>query len=827
MLTTEQINQIRAKSGLPPKESVANNGNYVGKYDYLKPQEKRTGVFGDLGSDIRQTGSNLKETFNRTQSKIQSIANAEQAGEQGKLRSFGQAFGTVAGGVSRSIGDVLMGAVKSVLPQAREEDLKEGVVKMIEKISPTAVKIDNALGRPVGSTIEAYNNLPEQSKRDVNALLGISELALDLTGAGFVKKAGQQGVKTGIKAGTKLAEGTAEQSRRLISAGESALAKGKQALSDVKVPELIKPSPKPLKAAGQILQGKADDVAEGIRSLSLIDTTGVKTFKELGGKISSKIKNLAQKVDADLALDTSKKILDDLVLTAKTNAGKVIKIRPVKNALSQLDELYTKIGDVVKQSEIRDLITKARQEGLTKLEINNLAREYGQEFGSKAFSKMGDALTSVNAKLFENTRSQLKQLARQGITGKAAQTADQAMSKLYNTQRLVQKNVEAVNKIQQKINGRGLFEKIGNTVAKYGDLLTGGSIRGLVGGLLPRGAGYKVMNALDIEEVLGRNLKIINNAIKSGSDKEIIDILKGLEKPLPKGKGEILKSTTLKSKPTPIEEFKNFKRDLTLQGQDKIIQEKSIEKFIKNKQKLVDEYIKDNGLVANTDNARKLFSDVGYTGGNSAAVHEASSALNKLVWKKTLKLAKNLEAILFSGGSGSGKSSVAEQFIRGLKKGNSAVLDSNLSGYNSAVASIAETLKAKKVARIVYIYREPVDAFIGTIKRMLTNPKEGGRLVPIKITAGNHPDSLGVVKKIYEEYGDLIAKKKLKFTFINNSNGAGKAVKMDYNKVKNIKLPNDLESQMKKALDKIYKDGVIIKGKKYKITKEQYNQLIK
>ena len=78
-----------------------------------------------------------------------------------------------------------MGAVKSVLPQAREEDLKEGVVKMIEKISPTAVKIDNALGRPVGSTIEAYNNLPEQSKRDVDSLLGISELALDLTGARF------------------------------------------------------------------------------------------------------------------------------------------------------------------------------------------------------------------------------------------------------------------------------------------------------------------------------------------------------------------------------------------------------------------------------------------------------------------------------------------------------------------------------------------------------------------------------------------------------------------------------------------------------------------
>ena len=45
MLTIEQINQIRAKSGLPPKESVDNNGNYVGKYDYLKPQENQNWCF--------------------------------------------------------------------------------------------------------------------------------------------------------------------------------------------------------------------------------------------------------------------------------------------------------------------------------------------------------------------------------------------------------------------------------------------------------------------------------------------------------------------------------------------------------------------------------------------------------------------------------------------------------------------------------------------------------------------------------------------------------------------------------------------------------------
>jgi hypothetical protein len=112
------------------------------------------------------------------------------------------------------------------------------------------------------------------------------------------------------------------------------------------------------------------------------------------------------------------------------------------------------------------------------------------------------------------------------------------------------------SKIKQKINERGLFEKIGHTVSKYGDILTGGSVRGLIGGLLPRGAGYKVMNALDIEEVLQRNLKVINEAIKSGSDSKIVDILKGLGKPSPKAKGEILKFTDPKNFKTAEEYVK-------------------------------------------------------------------------------------------------------------------------------------------------------------------------------------------------------------------------------------------------------------------------------
>jgi len=178
---------------------------------------------------------------------------------------------------------------------------------------------------------------------------------------------------------------------------------------------------------------------KGVKAFSTIDTTAVKTFKDLGDTISGKITSLAKQVDANLGLDSTKTLLKDLYLSAKTTAGKIIRDNPIELALNQLDELYTKIGDTVKSANIKELIQEATEKGLTKLEINDIARVYGQEFGAKAFSKLGDPLTSVNAKLFEGTRKKLKELARQGITGSDAKIADEAMSNLFSVKTLIQK----------------------------------------------------------------------------------------------------------------------------------------------------------------------------------------------------------------------------------------------------------------------------------------------------------------------------------------------------------------------------------------------------
>jgi DNA-binding transcriptional regulator YhcF (GntR family) len=551
MLTTQQINEIRTKSGLAPKVSTADN--YVGKYDYLKKQS----MGQETIEDIRQTGSNLKETFNRTKGKIQGIADAEVRGEQGKLRSFGQAFGTVAGGVSRGIGDVLMGAIKSVLPQAGEDAVKKGIEVIIQESAPILTQLDKALGRPVGSTIEAYKNLPEKSKRDVDSLLGISAFALDVASAGVAKKAGKKAIDTGVDITKKVAQETAKQGKKLVTKGDELLGQAKS-----KIPEIISPSPKPLEAVGQVLQGKTKDIKAGLQSIANLDTSKVKTFKDLENVITDKIKELAGKVDVDLSADKTVKKLKDLKVVTKTASGAKVVSQPVKRALDQLLELYNKIGDDLQLAELKEFISKAKKTGLTSKEINDLARKYGQEFGEKAFSKLGEPLTSVNAKLFENTRKSLKDIARNTIKGDVAKQADELMSKLYNTKNLISKNVEAVAKLRQKIRDRGLFEKVGYSLAKYADVLSGGTIRGIMGGLLPRGVGYKTLNALDLEKHLKKNLEVIQKAIKSKSDDEINRILSKLDDSIPKGKGEILKSKPLKSK-TPtnplIQEAKKYK----------------------------------------------------------------------------------------------------------------------------------------------------------------------------------------------------------------------------------------------------------------------------
>lgn len=276
---------------------------------------------------------------------------------------------------------------------------------------------------------------------------------------------------------------------------------------------------------GRILQGKTDDIAPAQKALSAIDTTGVKTRGELSEKLAEGIRRNSELVDQELLKDTGSYTLKDLAIKQVDNAGNEIATDYVGEALKNLDEMYGAIGDDVSKSNINLLAEKAATEGLTRKEVNDIARMYQEEFGSKAFGKTGDALTSVNAQKYENVRSGLKETARAGLGGDEAKALDSVTSAMYNTKRLIDRGVEGVNALKQRVVDRGIMEKLGRKAVNMVNAITGGFLKSAVGAALPSNVGLKTLNWLDLEKKLGNDLKLIQKANGVTSDSALIKLL--------------------------------------------------------------------------------------------------------------------------------------------------------------------------------------------------------------------------------------------------------------------------------------------------------------
>lgn len=412
------------------------------------------------------------------------------------LRTAG-AFGDIAG-------DVIVEGVKTganILASPLHESTKEAIKKVPGYIAGTDI------GRAQLQTLG-----------DVGRV-----------GSGVAKLVGPETVQD-IKAGSSslnlLAVPPAIQGARLaapvvkegalIATDAARLAAPKIAQGARAIKQIVKPTLKPDEALGHILQGKSStltaDYAKARQAFGAINTKGVKTYADLYKRLADAIARYAAQVDAELMKDATKRTIDQLTTTTKTQAGTVARINYVDDAIKQLNELYTKTGNPQKAAEMSDLFERATTQGLNRKEINDLARMYGSEF--KAFNPAtGTPPTTITKQLYENVRRGLKDVAREGMSP-AAKEIDAILSSLFNTRRLIEKNVEAFNRINQKTKPRGLFEKAGGSIMNAIDYASLGSLKGAMAKLIPRNAGYKLQNYLDLEKNLERNLKILEKAAR-------------------------------------------------------------------------------------------------------------------------------------------------------------------------------------------------------------------------------------------------------------------------------------------------------------------------
>jgi len=264
------------------------------------------------------------------------------------------------------------------------------------------------------------------------------------------------------------------------------------------------------KRTGEIIQGKTNDIVNATRELSKVDPKHFTTYESGEAALNKKINTINEGLEKSLATDKRLFKVEDLNYN-RNIGGKNEVFNDVNAGLNQLEEFYTKTNNVNGLSMVGKIKSKLQNEGLNLVEINNLAKLHGKELSG--FNANGELASGLSRQSAENTRIGIKKIARDKFDNPLYESADESMSNLIKVRDQFTEMKEKVNILKQKIQNRSLGEKVGNLFGKVINLVGLGSPKGFVESFLPRGRGLKVLNALEIEQNLEKNLKRIQKLI--------------------------------------------------------------------------------------------------------------------------------------------------------------------------------------------------------------------------------------------------------------------------------------------------------------------------
>ena len=312
------------------------------------------------------------------------------------------------------------------------------------------------------------------------------------------------------------------------------------------------------KIVGQIIQGTPDDIVSAKKALSSIDVKDIKTYEDLSSTLENRIKTVSEALDNTLEqTPTYNNLLKIGDMDKAIKVGnQTVRNNYVDEALTQLRDFYTKTNNIERKTVIEQMIQKGNTEGLSVKELNDIAKLHGQDLN--AFNASGELASGLSKQAAENTRKGVKSTAREIFGGDAYAQADGELTNLLNTKKLIDDVATKVNTLKQRVDERGLGEKVGRLVFQVADKFTGGGLKGFVQSFIPRGQGLKVMNALDLESALQKNLKAIDKALNQKTEKGMIESLNAIlsdVKNTPNKQGGFVKvgqdsEAFLKSQPT-------------------------------------------------------------------------------------------------------------------------------------------------------------------------------------------------------------------------------------------------------------------------------------
>lgn len=217
------------------------------------------------------------------------------------------------------------------------------------------------------------------------------------------------------------------------------------------------------------------------------------------------------------------------------------------------------------------------------------------------------------------------------------------------------------------------------------------------------------------------------------------------------------------------------------------------------------------GRVLDADIARELSPEYRADRGRAPEVHEAVSDFIQRTFEERMAEPGTGDIVAFmAGGGGAGKSS-AEELLAPILDQATTVLDGTLSSYDKAERNVQRVLDSGRQVRIVYVYRDPVDALTNGV---LTRAQRTGRAVPVDALVKGHAGSSTVVRKLQEKFGD---NPDFKLYAVDNSLGMGNAEIKDISEITPViidglkeRLLNATEQQLQAGQidDKLYRATV-------------------
>ena len=356
MDTTTFAQKIKAKY---PAYQAVDDATLVNKFLEKYPVYKsQVNVQSEIGADISQTKQAIGEATNTALNKFEAVNQRQATGQQGSVRSALQKLGIGAGYASNVAGEAIIGAGKALLPQSAETAIQTGVEKAVTPIVQS---------QPVQNILSKYEELKTVNPKlaqDIDSILGLGQLALDVTGVGV----GSKGAKVAGKAGMEAVQTGAESAIRGAKVAGEAI--GNVAEAGAKIAGDVIPTRKGV-ISGQISKAldltpgdisnikssTGNDVGEWISNKNLIGGNKEETLNAIKGYTDTQYKAVRDeiaKVKKTYTLNDMPRMKDSIILLESQVKGVPGLEDTFKEVRSLLRKKSYKLSDAQRVKELLD-----------------------------------------------------------------------------------------------------------------------------------------------------------------------------------------------------------------------------------------------------------------------------------------------------------------------------------------------------------------------------------------------------------------------------------------------------------------------------------------